>query len=73
VTQRKLLQLKDTSARAKKDLSPAGITRIVVQDTTDLFAIAAAYNFTAEELINLNPALDPLSVLAGTVVQLPNV
>lgn len=71
VTQRKLLGLKDTAARAKKDLQPSGIARIVAQDATDLFAIAAAFGHNAEDVIRLNPGLDPLAIQPGDIVAVP--
>lgn len=72
VTQRKLLTLKDTSAKAKQDLTVEGITRIVVQDTCDLFAIAVSLGTTVEELIRMNPGIDPFNVNKGVTILVPN-
>jgi hypothetical protein len=71
VTQRKLLQLKSTARKAKKDLSPEGITRLVIRDATNLYSIAVNTNKNVEELIRLNPGIDPLQVAPGTIITLP--
>jgi prophage DNA circulation protein len=71
VTQRKLIQLKSTARKAKKDLSPEGIARIVIEDTSSLYAIAVNTNKNVEDLIRLNPGVNPLFVEKGSVITLP--
>lgn len=71
VTQRKLVSLQDTSARARaelrKNLPP--IVRTVFEVPLTIFEVAVLTGQNAEDLLAINPSLDPLFIPAGTVVK----
>lgn len=70
LTQRKLEETKDMAARARAE-AYKGRPRLVpyfVTGDTDLFAIAALLNMAAEDIIELNRAIDPFNVIRGTTV-----
>lgn len=69
-TQRKLLRTEDMAARAEGEAT-RGRPRIVsyqVQGNTDIYAVAASLGQSAEDLLAINPGIDPLFLPARTVV-----
>lgn len=70
-TQRKLEETKDLAGRSKGE-AYQGRPRPVpffVNAATDLFTIASRLGQTPEDILSINPGVDPLFVPAGTVVQ----
>lgn len=69
-TQRKLVQLQDTSARARaelrKNLPP--IIRTVFDVPLTIFDVAALTGQAVEDLLAINPGLDPLYIAPGAIV-----
>lgn len=71
-TQRKLDQSRDMAGRARND-ARAGRPRmstIVTTGDTDIFTIASQRNQNPNDLMDVNPNLNPLFVAAGTVVRI---
>lgn len=71
-TQRKLEETKDLAGRSRGE-SYQGRPRPVpyyVAGNTDLFAIAAKLRQQPEDLISLNPDVDPLFIPAGSVIKI---
>lgn len=71
ITQRKLVTLQDTSARARAEIraNEPPFVRAIFDVPLSLFQIAVRMNQDAGKLIALNPALDPFFVPANTKVR----
>lgn len=72
LTQRKLEETKDMTARARAEAykgRPRLVPFYVVGDT-DLFTIAANLNVAAEDLIEINRAIDPFNVVKGLTINI---
>jgi prophage DNA circulation protein len=71
-TQRKLEELRDMAGRSRSEAF-RGRTRLVpffVRSQTNIFNIATKVNQAAEELILINPSIDPLRIAAGTTIKI---